>query len=125
MTTTAHLHPQAAAHLAAGVDAPGIASMTVAQARAAGLGYLALQRRAPAMAHVEHRFIPGPTADLRQHGTGAHEKKAQYVVHGRRPGSSSPSCGTDSPSYPILLSCPYAGVWWVNSKVLQAPYLLG
>lgn len=64
MTATVRLHPQAAAHLAAGVDAPGIASVTVAQARAAGLGYLALQRRAPVMAHVEHRFIPGPTADL-------------------------------------------------------------
>ena len=64
MTATVRLHPQAAAHLAAGVDAPGIASMTVAQARAAGLGYLTLQRPAPAMAHVEHRFIPGPTADL-------------------------------------------------------------
>jgi len=86
MTAVAPLHPQAAAHLAAGADAPGIASMTVAQARAAGLGYLALQRRAPAMAHVEHRFIPGPTADLPvrilRPGLTVEPQPAVVVLHG-------------------------------------------
>ncbi|RLV48676.1 alpha/beta hydrolase [Nocardioides mangrovicus] len=58
------LHPQAAAHLAGIAGLPTIAESTVAQARAAGLGYLQLQRPAPAVAHVEHRFIPGPHGDL-------------------------------------------------------------
>jgi acetyl esterase len=58
------LHPQAAAHLAATANAPGVAKMTVAQARIATLGYLQLQRPAPEMADVQHRYIPGPTADL-------------------------------------------------------------
>lgn len=57
------LHPQAAAHLAATASAPTVATMTPAQARVAMLGYLQLQRAAPVM-DVEHRFVPGPTADL-------------------------------------------------------------
>jgi acetyl esterase/lipase len=64
MTGPQTLHPQAAAHLAAAAGAPGIATLSVSDARRAGLAYLELQRPAPAMAHVEHRFIPGPTADL-------------------------------------------------------------
>jgi acetyl esterase len=63
-TTLTALHPQAAAHLAATAEVPGVATMSVAEARLAGLGYLQLQRPAPALAHVEHRFVPGPTADL-------------------------------------------------------------
>jgi acetyl esterase len=58
------LHPQARAHLAAAATAPGIAALSVTDARSAALAYLDLQRPAPAMAQVEHRFIPGPTADL-------------------------------------------------------------
>lgn len=57
------LHPQAAAHLAAAAEAPPIHTLDVAGARAAGLGYLQLQR-APRAMTVEHRFVPGPTADL-------------------------------------------------------------
>jgi acetyl esterase len=58
------LHPQAAAHLAATADAEGVASLTVPQVRRAMRGYLDLQRPGPPMAGVEHRFMPGPTADL-------------------------------------------------------------
>ncbi len=58
------LHPQARAHLAAAATAPSIATLSVPDARLAALGYLDLQRPAPAMAQVQHRFIPGPTADL-------------------------------------------------------------
>lgn len=58
------LDPQAAAHLAAAAAAPPIASMTVPEARQALWSYLELQRPAPAGVGVEHRFIPGPTADL-------------------------------------------------------------
>ena len=64
MTGAPGLHPQARAHLAAAATAPGIATLTVPQARLAALAYLDLQRPAPAMAEVEHRFLPGPTADL-------------------------------------------------------------
>lgn len=64
MTGPSDLHPQARAHLAATATAPGIATLSVSDARLAALGYLDLQRPAPAMAHVQHRFIPGPTADL-------------------------------------------------------------
>lgn len=58
------LHPQARAHLAAAATAPGIATLSVPEARLAVLAYLGLQRPAPAIAQVEHRFLPGPTADL-------------------------------------------------------------
>ncbi len=58
------LHPQAAAHLAATREVPGVADLTVAQARAALTGYLGLQRPAPTMAAVRHTFVPGPTGDL-------------------------------------------------------------
>ncbi|MEN4474002.1 alpha/beta hydrolase [Mycolicibacterium cosmeticum] len=64
MTDTPALHPQARAHLAAAAEAPGIATLSVPDARLAALAYLDLQQPAPAMAAVEHRFIPGPTADL-------------------------------------------------------------
>lgn len=64
MTGPSGLHPQARAHLAATATAPGIATLSVSDARLAALGYLDLQRPAPAMAQVQHRFIPGPTADL-------------------------------------------------------------
>ncbi|SEA50239.1 MULTISPECIES: alpha/beta hydrolase [unclassified Mycobacterium] len=64
MTESPALHPQARAHLAAAATAPGIATLSVPDARLAALGYLDLQRPAPAMAQVQHRFIPGPTADL-------------------------------------------------------------
>ena len=64
MTGPSDLHPQARAHLAATATAPGIATLSVSDARLAALGYLDLQRPAPAMAQVQHRFIPGPTADL-------------------------------------------------------------
>ncbi|MUL78497.1 alpha/beta hydrolase [Mycolicibacterium sp. CBMA 226] len=64
MTESPALHPQARAHLAAAAAAPGIATLSVPEARLAVLGYLDLQRPAPAMAQVQHRFIPGPTADL-------------------------------------------------------------
>lgn len=64
MTDTPALHPQARAHLAAAAEAPGIATLSVPDARLAALAYLDLQRPAPAMAAVEHRFVPGPTADL-------------------------------------------------------------
>lgn len=64
MTDTPPLHPQARAHLAAAAGAPGIATLSVPDARLAALAYLDLQRPAPEMAAVEHRFIPGPTADL-------------------------------------------------------------
>ncbi len=64
MTDTPALHPQARAHLAAATAAPGIAALSVPDARLAALGYLDLQHPAPEMAAVEHRFIPGPTADL-------------------------------------------------------------
>jgi len=57
------LHAQAAAHLAAAAGAPGVAAMTVREAREAMWGYLTLQRPAPPMV-VEHRFVPGPSADL-------------------------------------------------------------
>lgn len=60
------LHPQAAAHLSAVVQAgaPPIHRLTVPEARLAGLGYLDLQRPAPPVQSVTTRFIPGPTADL-------------------------------------------------------------
>lgn len=58
------LHPQAAAHLAATADVPGVADLTVPQARDAARGYLDLQRPAPTMAAVEDRWIPGPRGDL-------------------------------------------------------------
>ncbi|MCX8558527.1 MULTISPECIES: alpha/beta hydrolase [Mycolicibacterium] len=64
MTEPPALHPQARAHLAATATAPGIATLSVPDARLAVLGYLDLQRPAPAMAQVQYRFIPGPTADL-------------------------------------------------------------
>lgn len=64
MTGPSGLHPQARAHLTATATAPGIATLSVSDARLAALGYLDLQRPAPAMAQVQHRFIPGPTADL-------------------------------------------------------------
>ncbi|KAB7751115.1 alpha/beta hydrolase [Mycolicibacterium mucogenicum] len=64
MTESPALHPQARAHLAAAATAPGIATLSVPDARLAILGYLDLQRPAPVMAQVQHRFIPGPTADL-------------------------------------------------------------
>lgn len=57
------LHPQAAAHLRASAGAPTIAASTVPEARLATLGYLALQRESVDLP-VQHRFIPGPTADL-------------------------------------------------------------
>ncbi|WP_162625606.1 alpha/beta hydrolase [Mycolicibacterium llatzerense] len=64
MTGPSGLHPQARTHLAATATAPGIATLSVSDARLAALGYLDLQRPAPVMAQVQHRFIPGPTADL-------------------------------------------------------------
>jgi len=64
VTESPALHPQGRAHLAAAATAPGIATLSVPDARLAILGYLDLQRPAPAMAQVQHRFIPGPTADL-------------------------------------------------------------
>lgn len=64
MIEASALHPQARAHLAAAATAPAIATLSVPQARLAALAYLDLQRPAPAMAEVEHRFLPGPTADL-------------------------------------------------------------
>ena len=64
MSTAPTLDPQAAAHLAASAGAPGVASLSVPEARLVTLGYLDLQRTAPVLAQVEHRFIPGPTADL-------------------------------------------------------------
>lgn len=64
MNDAAGLHPQARAHLAASASAPGIATLSVPEARVAAPAYLGLQRPAPMMAAVEHRFIPGPTADL-------------------------------------------------------------
>ncbi|OBJ45801.1 hypothetical protein A5630_12945 [Mycolicibacterium mucogenicum] len=64
MTESPALHPQARAHLAAAATAPGIATLSVPDARLAILGYLDLQRPAPVMSEVQHRFIPGPTADL-------------------------------------------------------------
>lgn len=57
------LHPQAAAHLLAAADTPGVAELTVPQARLVALGYVALQRE-PIDLPTEHRFIRGPTADL-------------------------------------------------------------
>jgi acetyl esterase len=63
---SAALDPQARALLeqlaAAGV--PPVEAMTVRQAREAGWGYIGLQGPPPPVASVEHRFIPGPTADL-------------------------------------------------------------
>lgn len=64
MTGEPALHPQARAHLAAAATAPGIATLSVPEARLAALAYLDLQRPAPTIAQVEHRFFPGPTADL-------------------------------------------------------------
>ena len=64
MTESPDLHPQARAHLAAAATAPGVATLSVPDARLAVLGYLDLQRPAPAMAQVQHRFIPGSSADL-------------------------------------------------------------
>lgn len=58
------LHPQAAGHLHAAADAPPVATLDVAQARLAALGYLQLQKPPLQSVTVEHRFIPGPTADL-------------------------------------------------------------
>lgn len=64
--TTAALDPQARALLdqfaTAGV--PPVEAMTVRQAREAGWGFLGLQGPPPEVASVEHRFVPGPTADL-------------------------------------------------------------
>lgn len=58
------LDPQAAAYLAATADAATVATMTVPQARIALMGYLELQLHLPDVMAVQHRFIPGPTADL-------------------------------------------------------------
>ena len=57
------LHPQAAAHLAASANAPGVHQLSVAQARVAMRSYLQLQQPAPEV-QVQHLFLPGPTADL-------------------------------------------------------------
>ncbi len=83
---TTGLDPQAAAHLAAAADAPGVAELTVPEARAAGLGYLGLQRPMPTDVDVEHRFVPGPTADLpirviRPHGA-SRGGPVVVVLHG-------------------------------------------
>lgn len=63
---SATLDAQARDFLEAGRRAgvPPIHQLTVAEARKAGLSYLALQRPVTEPIEVEHRFIGGPTAEL-------------------------------------------------------------
>lgn len=80
---TVSLHQQAAAHLAATADAPGVHELSVTDARVAMQGYLQLQRP-PVEVPVEHRFIPGPTADLpvRTYRPSSDVGPAVVVLHG-------------------------------------------
>ncbi|MEO1020826.1 MAG: alpha/beta hydrolase, partial [Pseudomonadota bacterium] len=60
------LDPQVEALLAE-VEAAGgkpMEDMTVPEARAAGWDFLGLQGEPEPVARIEHRFVPGPTADL-------------------------------------------------------------
>jgi acetyl esterase len=60
------LHPQAAAFIATAQEAgaPPVESLSIPDARLSGMTFLDLQGPAEPVARVEHRFIPGPTADL-------------------------------------------------------------
>ncbi len=60
------LDPQAAALLQrlAARNAPRLHEQSVAQARAGAYGFLELFGPPPTVAAVDHRFIPGPTADI-------------------------------------------------------------
>lgn len=115
------LDPQAAAHLAASASAPPVAALDVPAARLSGLGYLALQRPAPAMAEVEHRFVPGPTADLpirvyRPHGVrdGA---PVLVVLHG----SGWVICNLDVVDEPARVLADDTGLVVVTVNYQKAP----
>jgi acetyl esterase len=59
--------------------------MTVPESRLAGLAYIDLQVDPEEVARVEHRFIPGPTADLPvriYYPTGAGPTPAYVLYHG-------------------------------------------
>ncbi|WP_448005555.1 alpha/beta hydrolase [Agromyces bauzanensis] len=60
------IDPQAAAFIAAANEsgAQPVETLSITQARLSGMTYLDLQGAPEQVARVEHRFIPGPTADL-------------------------------------------------------------
>lgn len=60
------IDPQAAAFIAAGkaAGAQPVEALSIPEARLSGMTYLDLQGAPEDVARVEHRFIPGPTADL-------------------------------------------------------------
>lgn len=121
MTTENGLHPQAAAHLAATANAPGVASMTVTEARLAGWGFLDFQQPAPAMAHVEHRFVPGPTADLPIRILRPHLRSgpnpAVIVLHG----SGWVSCNLDMIDEPARVLASDTGFTVLTVNYQKAP----
>lgn len=118
MITT--LHPQAAAHLAA-TTGPELSTLTVRDVRESLRGYLQLQRPLPAMADVEHRFIPGPTADLpirilrptRQPGL----RPAVIILHG----SGWVACNLDIVEEPARVLAVDTGFTTITVNYQKAP----
>jgi acetyl esterase len=119
--TTSSLHRQAKAHLAAIADATGVASMTVTQARTATLGYLQLQRPAMRLAHVDNRFIPGPTADLPvrilRPTLSPHPSPGIVVLHG----SGWVACNLDVVDEPARVLASDTGFTVVTVNYQKAP----